>query len=155
MTIRDGLFFHIFTLYTNICSVKNKRSHYGGVIMSINLGVENEEDLQLIKDYTLLPILLDMLARDLEDLEIYKGKIIYNHIIFYLKEVEQSIYTELQILRGGMKKRDIKILTTELNMKGVEVEYKVRGYIHRFYMLRGLIKAELMTMLMNLRRKIL
>jgi hypothetical protein len=54
-----------------------------------------------------------------------------------------------------MKKRDIKILTTELNMKGVEVEYKVRGYIHRFYMLRGLIKAELMVTLMNLRRKIL
>jgi hypothetical protein len=123
--------------------------------MSINLGVENEEDLQLIKDYTLLPILLDMLARDLEDLEIYKGKLIYNHIIFYLKEVEQSIYTELQILRGGMKKRDIKILTTGLNVKGVEVQYKVRGYIHRFYMLRSLVKAELMTMLMNLRRKIL
>jgi hypothetical protein len=45
--------------------------------MSINLGVENEEDIQLIKDYTLLPILLDMLARDLEDLEIFKGKLIY------------------------------------------------------------------------------
>jgi hypothetical protein len=44
--------------------------------MSINLGAETEEDLQLIKDYTLLPILLDMLARDLEDLEIYKGKLI-------------------------------------------------------------------------------
>jgi hypothetical protein len=71
-----------------------------------------------------------------------------------LKEVEQTIYTELQILRGGMKKRDIKILTTELNVKGVEVEYKVRGYIHCFYMLRSLVKAELMVTLMNLRRKI-
>jgi hypothetical protein len=71
--------------------------------MSINLGVETEEDLQLIKDYTLLPILLDMLARDIEDLEVYKGKLIYNHIIFYLKEVEQSIYTELQNLRGGIR----------------------------------------------------
>jgi hypothetical protein len=54
-----------------------------------------------------------------------------------------------------MKKRDIKILSTDMNVKGIEVEYKVRGYLHCFYMLRSLVKAELMTMLMNLRRKIL
>jgi hypothetical protein len=123
-------------------------------IMGINLRVETEEDLQIIKDYTLLPILLDMLARDIEDLEMYKGKIVYNHVIFYLKEVETLIYGELQGIRNRMKKLDIKILSTDMNVKGIDVEYKVRGYIHHFYMLRSLVKAELMIMLMNLRKRI-
>jgi hypothetical protein len=118
--------------------------------LSINQRIETEEDLQLVKDYTLLPILLDMLARDIDELQINQDKIVYSHVIFYLKEVEKLIYEELQSIRSRMKKLDIKILSTEMNEKGIEVEYKVRGYIHRFYILRSLVKAELMTMLMNL-----
>jgi hypothetical protein len=106
-----------------------------------NSRIETEQDLQIIKDHTLLPILLDMLARDIEDLEIYKSKIVYNHIIYYLKEIEKSIYEELKIIRNKMKKLDIKIFSTNMNAKGIEVEYKVRGYIHQFYMLRSLIKS--------------
>ncbi|WP_090799487.1 hypothetical protein [Paenibacillus sp. GP183] len=112
--------------------------------------IETEEDFQVIKDYTLLPILLDMLARDIAELQINQDKIVYSHVIFYLKEVEKLIFIEMQIARNMMKKLDIKILSTDMNAKGIEVEYKVRGYFHRFCMLRSLVKAELMTMLMNL-----
>lgn len=113
--------------------------------------VETEEDVQMIKEYTLLPILLDMLARDMEELKVYKDKIVYNHILFYLREVEMGIYPELQQLKGKMKQREIKVIHTEMNALGIQVEYKVRGYIHHFTMLRSLVKAELMTMLMNMR----
>ncbi|MEW9697803.1 hypothetical protein [Paenibacillus sp. SI8] len=119
--------------------------------MSANPRIETEEDIQIIKEYTLLPILLDMLARDREELKIYKDKIVYNHLIFYLREVENSIYPELQSLKSKMKKRDMKVLSTETDALGIHVEYRVRGYIHRFTMLRSLIKAELMTTLMNRR----
>ncbi|WP_261305939.1 hypothetical protein [Paenibacillus andongensis] len=119
--------------------------------MSINPRVETEEDIQIIKEYTLLPILLDMLVRDIDELKTYNDKIVYNHIIFYLKEVEHSIYPELHNIKNKMKKRDIKVLNTETNALGINIEYKVRGYIHYFTMLRSLVKAELMTMLMNMR----
>ncbi|WP_079908505.1 hypothetical protein [Paenibacillus sp. 32352] len=122
--------------------------------MSINPRVETEEDIQIIKEYTLLPILLDMLARDIEELNLYKDKIVYNHVIFYLREVERSIYPELQALKNRMRERSIKVLHTEMNTLGIDVEYKVRGYIHHFKMLRSLVKAELMTTLMNLRRRL-
>ncbi|MBE1441214.1 hypothetical protein [Paenibacillus sp. OAS669] len=122
--------------------------------MSINPRVETEEDIQIIKEYTLLPILLDMLARDIEELNLYKDKIVYNHVIFYLREVESSIYPELQALKNRMRERSIKVLHTEMNTLGIDVEYKVRGYIHHFKMLRSLVKAELMTTLMNLRRRL-
>jgi len=120
--------------------------------MNVNPRVETEEDIQIIKEYTLLPILLDMLTRDIGELKMYRDKIVFNHVIFYLKEIEHSIYPELQTVKSKMKKHDIKVLNTEMNTLGIDVEYKVRGYIHHFKMLRSLVKAELMTMLMSLRR---
>ncbi len=62
-----------------------------------------------------------------------------------------AIYPELQSIKSQMKKRDIKVIHTEMNALGINVEYKVRGYIHHFTMLRSLVKAELMTTLMNMR----
>ena len=118
--------------------------------MSINPRIETEEDIQIMKEYTLLPILLDMFARDVEHLTIYQDKIIYHYVIHHLKEVEQSIYPVLQILKNKMKERQITILSTDMNTLGIEVEYKVRGYIHHFNMLRSLIKAEIYTMLMSI-----
>ncbi|NOU71420.1 hypothetical protein GC098_08290 [Paenibacillus sp. LMG 31458] len=120
--------------------------------MSVDLRVENEEDVQIIKEFTLLPILLDMLTRDMEELKVNKDKIVYNHVLYYLREVETAIYPQLQSIKSSMKKRDIKVLNTTTNAVGINVEYKVRGYIHHFTMLRSLVKAELMTTLMNMRR---
>lgn len=124
--------------------------------MSINMNrrIETEEDIQIIKEFTLLPILLDMLARDIRELELYRDKIVYHHIVAYLKEIEQSIYVELHTLKNKMRKHNIKILNTETSTLGIDVEYKVRGYIHHFKMLRSLVKAELMTMLTNVRGRV-
>lgn len=122
--------------------------------MSVMTKVEADEDVQLIKEFTLFPILVDMLARDSEELKVHKDKIIYSHVLFYLKEVENAIYPEIQNIRSIMKKRDIKVLNTSTTALGINVEYKVRGYIHHFTMLRSLIKAELMTTLMRMRRSL-
>lgn len=122
--------------------------------MSVNPKTETEEDVQIIKEYTLLPILLDMLARDIDELKVYKDKIVYNHLIFYLREVENSIYPELQNIKSKMKRRDMKVLSTNTNASGIHVEYKVRGYVRHFTMLRSLVKAELMTALMNMRGRL-
>lgn len=115
-----------------------------------NSTIETEEDIQIIKDYTLLPILLDMLARDIEELSLHQNKLIYNLVIFYLKRIEVHIHLELKGLRSKMRQQQIRVLSTTMNALGVEVEYKVRGYIHHFKMLRSLVKAELMILLMKL-----
>ncbi|WP_019639094.1 hypothetical protein [Paenibacillus fonticola] len=111
---------------------------------------ETEEDIQIIKEYTLLPILLDMLARDIAELSRHQNKMIYNLVIFYLKGVEDLIHRELKALRAKMRQQRIQILATTMDALGVEVEYKVRGYIHHFKMLRSLVKAELMILFMKL-----
>ncbi|AZK47005.1 hypothetical protein [Paenibacillus lentus] len=115
-----------------------------------NSMIETEEDIQIIKEYTLLPILLDMLARDIQELSLHQNKLIYNLVIFNLKKIENSIHLELKMLRSKMRQYHIQVLHTTMNTLGVEVEYRVRGYIHHFRMLRSLVKAELMILLTRL-----
>ncbi|SDD97868.1 hypothetical protein SAMN02799630_04310 [Paenibacillus sp. UNCCL117] len=121
--------------------------------MSISPRIETEEDIQLIKDYTLLPILLDMLARDIDELQLYKDKIVYHHVIFHLSEIENAVRSEVLRLKKKMRAANIIVLTTDMNASGIEVEYKVRGYIHHFKMLRSLVKAELSSLLADMRRR--
>ncbi|MDF2813978.1 MAG: hypothetical protein K0Q81_178 [Paenibacillus sp.] len=121
--------------------------------MSVNPRVETEEDIRIIKRYTLLPLLLDMLARDMDQLRLHQDKIVYHHVIAYLEELQASIFPELQSLKNQLRQRGIRILKTDTNTLGIDVEYKVRGYIHHFVMLRSLIKAELMNTLRNMRRR--
>jgi hypothetical protein len=122
--------------------------------MSVGSRVETDEDLQLVKDHVLFPILLDMINRDIDRLKIYSDGIVFNHVIFYLREMENLVFPELQRVKHQMRKRDVRILNEEKGVIGIEVEYKVRGYIHNFTMLRSLVKAELMMTLMNLRRRL-
>ncbi|AWB45150.1 hypothetical protein DCC85_13555 [Paenibacillus sp. CAA11] len=116
--------------------------------------LETEEDLQLIKEYILFPVLLDMLERDMEELSFYNHKTIYNHLLHYLKDIEALVHLKLQSNRRTMRNRRITILQEEFTTLGIRVDYKVRGYIHHFEMLRSLVKAELMSILRNLRRQL-
>lgn len=122
--------------------------------MSNSPQAETEEELELVKEHALFPILLDMLARDMNELKLYQDKIIYNHLIFYLQRMERFVHEELQNINSEMKKRGIRILNTQTSSMGIEVEYKVRGYIHHFRMLKSLIKAELTTLLFNMGREL-
>ncbi|MHA0857322.1 hypothetical protein [Paenibacillus sp. CMAA1364] len=119
--------------------------------MNAHPSIETEEDIQIVKEYTLLPVLLDMLARDSEYLAMYPDKLIYKYVIYHLQEIEQSIYSILHNLKQRMKQRQIIMLNTEMNRLGIDVEYQVRGYTHHFHILRSLIRAELITLLMSLR----
>jgi hypothetical protein len=100
--------------------------------LSINPILETDEDLQLVKEYVLLPILIDMLNRDVVELKAYSDRIIFSHLVYYLNEVEHLIYLELQRNKIEMRKRNIKILGQEKGNLGVEVDYKIRGYTHKF-----------------------
>ncbi|MNI46132.1 hypothetical protein D3C73_1005810 [compost metagenome] len=122
--------------------------------MSINVRIETEEDLQIVKNYVLLPVLLDMLSRDIDRLKAYADGVIFNHLIFYLREIEGLIFTELQNLRKRLKQRGIIIISVDTKAAGIDVEYKIRGYLQKFKMLRSLVKAELMTTMMKLRREV-
>ncbi|MDQ0896284.1 MULTISPECIES: hypothetical protein [unclassified Paenibacillus] len=122
--------------------------------MSLDEQAITNDDLQLVKEYTLLPILLDMLTRDMNEMKAFEDRIIYNHVIHYLQDIEGTIYRVIQEIKQKMRQRGIKILSTTPGKSGIDVEYKIRGYVHHFSMLRSLVKAELMTTLSDLRSRL-
>ncbi|MCD1261677.1 hypothetical protein B5M42_023010 [Paenibacillus athensensis] len=109
-----------------------------------------KDELQLIKEYALLPMLLGMIARDAGELKLHKDKLIYRHLLYHLDEVERAIYGLQAQNKTSMRQLDIFVLNVKTDAGGVNVQYKHRGYEKSFSMLRPLIKAELMNILWQL-----
>ena len=104
--------------------------------------LQTEDDLQLVKAYILLPMLLDVLERDIRALGNVKLKLgaVYIEI---LRGVQDRVTADVTLLRRQMRARGLKIYDEQRTERHVEVRYLCRGYHHRFSMLWGLVKAEL------------
>lgn len=100
-----------------------------------------EEDIQLVKEYVLLPILLDALERDIIIMRTVK----LNMDVIYeksLRQAQDQIIAEVVLLRKKMSKRGIKVYEQKQTKLFLEARYLCRGYHHKFSMLWGLVKAE-------------
>ncbi|MBG9564922.1 MULTISPECIES: hypothetical protein [Paenibacillaceae] len=104
--------------------------------------LETEGDLQLVKEYILLPILLDVLERDIKALGTVKLKmdVVY---VRALRSAQDLITADVTLLRKKMRGRGIKVYEQQRTELCIEARYLCRGYQHRFSMLWGLVKAEL------------
>lgn len=104
--------------------------------------LETEEDLQLVKEYILLPILLDVLERDITAI----GKVKLKMDVIYektLRQAQDQIIADVSMLRKNLRERGIKVYEQQRTKLYVEARYLCRGYHHNFSMLWGLVKAEL------------
>lgn len=100
-----------------------------------------EEDLQLVKNYVLLPILLDTLERDIKIIRTEK----LNMYVIYeksLRQAQDQIIADMMLLRKNLRKRGIKVYEQKQTNLFIEARYLCRGYHHKFSMLWGLVKAE-------------
>jgi hypothetical protein len=74
------------------------------VLMVLRLNIlfqlEREEKLDYIKQYTVLPILLEMLQRDMDRLQGVSEGLIFGHLIYYLGEVQKLIHPELRRIKA-------------------------------------------------------
>ncbi|WP_195572989.1 hypothetical protein [Paenibacillus sp. 1001270B_150601_E10] len=108
--------------------------------------LETEEDLHLIKECVLLPILLDALERDLAIL----GKTPLKMNALYcmlLRHAQDQITMDLARIRKQMRVLGLKIYEERRTELGVEAYYLCRGYHHKCSMLWSLVRAELHTRL--------
>jgi hypothetical protein len=104
--------------------------------------LQTESDLQLIKAHILLPMLLDVLERDIRVLEDAKLKLgaVY---IGILRGVQDRIIADAAQVRRQMRARGLKVYDEQRTERHVEVRYLCRGYHYRFSLMWGLVKAEL------------
>jgi len=102
---------------------------------------KTEEELIMVKQSLILPIVMDVLAHDIRVLQGSKAKMngLYAR---YLQGLQDTVSLELYHLRRQLRQKGIKVFRQERAKKGLEAEYLCRGYQHRFEMLWGVVKAE-------------
>ncbi|WP_018756485.1 hypothetical protein [Paenibacillus terrigena] len=104
--------------------------------------LQTEVDFTLVKQYILLPIVLDVLERDMQTLGMAPLKMptIY---VRNLQQVQRQVHDDLVRIRKQLRAHGLKVYEEKRTKSGVEVLYVCRGYHHTFSMLWSLIKAEI------------
>jgi len=104
--------------------------------------MQTTDEPDLVKSYVLLPILMDVLERDIATLAIVSLKlpIVY---ITCLQRAQNAILAELTTLRGQLRNKGIKVYQQERTKQALEVRYLCRGYHHQFTMLWTVVKPEI------------
>lgn len=107
-----------------------------------------EEEMEMVNDYILFPILLDALERDIQSLQVTQLKL--GKVVAYsFHRIQDQILNDLHTLHKKLKIHGIKIYEPRRTQSHVEATYLCRGYQHRFSMLWGVVKAELEKILSN------
>lgn len=107
---------------------------------------QTQEEAEMIKQYVLLPLLLDVLERDRRALAAAPLKMpqVYKGLIGLL---QASATADLTRVRRSMREHGMKVFEERRTELGIEVRYLCRGYTYEFSMLWGLMKAEIIERL--------
>jgi hypothetical protein len=104
--------------------------------------MQTTDEPGLVKSYVLLPILLDVLERDIATLTMVGLKLPAVYVAC-LQSAQDEIIVELTKLRQQMRQKGIKVYEQERTKQALEVRYLCRGYHHHFSMLWTVVKPEI------------
>lgn len=102
----------------------------------------NEQEIQLIKNYIILPHVLNVFERDknrIKDEQIFKT---YKPYVALLEQVMDGITKDLSRVRQELRKRGIKVFDGERFDKELRYEYLCRGYMREFSILLITLKSD-------------
>jgi len=111
-------------------------------IDTVKAGKATAEDLRLIRDSILLPYLMTMIQRSID--EVGRSQIsMYNVMGRFMRVLLDRASLESFNVRRELKKRNIKILNDETQDDMVYNRYVCRGYEGKFGMTREIMRAEI------------
>lgn len=115
-------------------------------MMARKIPHRTEAELQLVKQFILLPIILDTLERDIKVMETVPLKMLN---IYYqlLRGVQDLVTADLAKVRKSLRDHGLKVYEQRRTNMGVEAAYLCRGYHHHFSMLWGVVRGEVETRL--------
>lgn len=107
----------------------------------MSIGLKPDES-KLVKDFILLPLLLDVVENDRGILSsgALKMPAITNAII---DRLQKAALADLAQVRKNMRERGLKVYEDRKTRLGIEVDFLCRGYHHKLSMLWGQIEAEI------------
>jgi len=101
-----------------------------------------EEEIQLVKSYIMLPMILSAFERDIKKIEeTMKTPDPYTEAIKLAMDKATKVLTEV---RRSMFKTGLKVFETVKNDNGVKAKYMFRGYTGEMVLLNDFLKAECM-----------
>ncbi|WP_195572992.1 hypothetical protein [Paenibacillus sp. 1001270B_150601_E10] len=103
-------------------------------------------DALLVKQYVIHSLVIDTLKRDM--LRLTQASLKMAHLyLAALEQAEQQASASSLKLRREFRQRDIHIHEQERQPHGIRVHYSCKGYEHSFYMLRGLLRSEVTSLM--------
>lgn len=104
--------------------------------------VPTPEEIIAVRDYVILPFMLDMVEKDRQKLE---NDPISLRLLFEATngKLTDKIHHDLVTVRKFLKERQIKVM--ELGQFGSEMRYKfwIRGYEDQFTLMKEIVRSEL------------
>ncbi|MFD0867578.1 MULTISPECIES: hypothetical protein [Paenibacillus] len=101
-----------------------------------------EEEFKMIRDYILLPYMLSMVQKSIEDIENHSN-LLKQLYLTAGRALMNQISTDLYSLRRELSKRNIKIISDEQADMVIYHRFICRGYEDRFGMVRDVMRAEI------------
>lgn len=102
----------------------------------------SDEELGMVKNYVLLPLLLTVLQRDMRIIEASEITI-KTPYLEWLQGVLDNVTKELAFIKNEFRIRGIKVYEQQRTKKEIDSKYVCRGYYSSFNMLWDHIKAEI------------
>lgn len=102
---------------------------------------ETEEELKWVLDYMLLPVVLDVLERDIRAMDTLKLKmpVVY---IRSLRRVQDMASSDMAALRGKLRTRGIRVYEQRRTGDKLEATFLCRSYHRKCAMPWGVVKTE-------------
>jgi hypothetical protein len=105
-------------------------------------GIPDGEELRMIRDSVLLPHLLTMVERGMEDAKSSPG-VLQRLFVRAAEALHSRIRRDLRALRRELARRNIKVESDEQADMILYYRYTCRGYEERFGIVREVLRAEI------------
>jgi hypothetical protein len=103
----------------------------------------SSEEHQMVKDYLIIPVMLDYVHSDIETAN-KAGFKLDLVLVLSLQKVQDQILHEHLALKRNLRERGIKVFPERRTQTGIEAVYLCRGYQHNMTLLWDIIRTEIL-----------
>ncbi|MGZ9584723.1 hypothetical protein [Paenibacillus marinisediminis] len=104
--------------------------------------LQTEEELLLVKESVILPIMFEVLEKDMQEMK-NSGLKMSELYIDNLRTIQTAVLTRQYVLRKELRARQLKIIEVHRDETFLKVSYQCRGYQHKMDLLWEFVKANI------------
>jgi len=116
--------------------------HRATAAESIAKRIPTKEELTLVRDSVLLPMILTIVDNNRRELELSTNSL-RNFYVTAAEALMKSIHTDLVAVKKALKEHGMKVFEEERADAVIYYRYVCRGYEDRFAMVRDVVRAEI------------